>query len=106
MSVLPQLNATNYSCNTFIYKPRALLEAENRETYPSLEDWVEIFYNSIPSFVRTAEADESVDDSKSKAVVFATRYKEMLDSIMFGLEKDGFEVWKDKLTCLELCNLR
>ena len=76
------------------------------DIYPSLEDWVEIFYNSIPSFVRTAEADESVDDSKSKAAVFATRYKEMLDNMMFGLINDGFGAWKDKFTCVELCSLR
>lgn len=106
MSVLPQLNATSYSSNTFLYTPRALLEAENKDTYPSLEDWVQIFYNSIPSFVQTAETDKTVDDSKGKAAVFAARYKEMLDHLMHGLKKDGFEAWKDRFTCLELCNLR
>ena len=104
MSVpLPQLlsggKSSNYDPNSFDYVPKAELEAAGRPIFPSLEDWMKIFYDSIASFSRTAAADSAVEDAAAKAEDFAAAYRKMLDDL--NENPSGSEI-----SCLELCRLR
>ena len=106
-TALPQLDIGSYKCNTFSCKPRALLDAEGLPPdYPSLEDWVQIFYASITSFQRTAESDATNADSEARAANFAQSYRCTLDQLMAEVKRDPLASWEDKISCLELCRLR
>ena len=72
--------------------------------YPSLEDWLAIFYNSIPSFAKIAAADPTLpsSDRAAGAAAFSATYRAVLDALVAELENGG----QPTLNCLELCRLR
>ena len=87
-------DATLYS-----YQPNTFPYISNRTKFPSLEDWLKIFYDSIRSFQRTAAADTSVPDPATKASAFAENYKAKLDALAADPDIGA-------INCLNLCRLR
>jgi hypothetical protein len=104
-SVLPQLEAgegaASYNPNTFAYQSRSDREASGLPAFPAAEDWLNIFYDSIGSFKKTALSDTSVTDVEEKAAAFAAGYQAKLDAL------SSTEIGsKASINCLELCRLR
>ncbi|KAG7669223.1 hypothetical protein Ndes2526B_g05521 [Nannochloris sp. 'desiccata'] len=97
-AVLPQLEAgegaASYNPNTFDYQSRSDRQAAGLSAYPSSEDWLKIFHDSIESFGKTASKDTSVKNADKKAAAFAAMYREKLDAL------------SSTINCLELCRLR
>jgi hypothetical protein len=104
-TVLPQLEAgegaANYNPNTFDYKPRSIRQAAGLEAFPSSEDWLKIFYDSIESFGKTAAKDTSIENAKEKAAAFAASYRAKLDALNSTDHSSN-----ESINCLELCRLR
>jgi len=97
-TVLPQLEAgegaASYNPNTFSYQSRSDRQAAGLSAFPSSEDWLKIFHNSIESFGKTASKDNSVENADEKASAFAAIYREKLDGL------------SSTVNCLELCTMR
>lgn len=110
---LPMLadDGSKYEPHSFPYVPKRLLVLEQGKSKPSLEDWMAIFYNSIPYFQGIAGKDPSIEDSgrrREMAETFAKTYRSDLDGLMGRIKEDNntIEYPKDEFTCLNLCRLR
>jgi hypothetical protein len=103
-----------YNPNTFEYLSKAELESRGLPLYPSLDDWMLIFRNSIDDFQALAEQDPTVPPSQRKtfggkaaqdvgrvkaAQQFADSYHKALDALEAG--NSG-----ERPACLILCKLR
>lgn len=105
-ATLPQLIADDSASHdqpsdgitSYSYEPNTFPYISGRSTFPSLEDWLKIFYDSIASFQRTAAADSSVADP-AKAPAFAELYRAKLDKLAANPDTSS-------INCLELCRLR
>lgn len=103
MNVLPFISKDGYSPHTFEYIPLSLLsESEGDGCKPSLQDWMKIFYNSIEYFASMAKEDGQVENPSAKAKIFATLYRDKLDTLM----QKRYEDAKPHLNCLTLCKMR
>ena len=76
-----------YVPHTFPYIPREVLRqlSEDGSTAPSLEDWTQIFYDSIPYFTKMASMDPNIEDENErlrKSETFQKTYTRMLDDMM------------------------
>ncbi|GAB2218177.1 hypothetical protein Droror1_Dr00001395 [Drosera rotundifolia] len=89
---------SNYRSCTIPYR----FPSDNpRKATPNEISWIELFGNSIPSFKKRAESDETVTDAKSKAEKFAQRYGEILEDLKKDPESHG-----GPPDCILLCRLR
>ncbi|KAL9258797.1 Damage-control phosphatase-like protein [Drosera capensis] len=89
---------SNYRACTIPYR----FPSDNpRKATPNEISWIELFGNSIPSFKKRAESDETVTDAKSKAEKFAQRYGEILEDLKKDPESHG-----GPPDCILLCRLR
>lgn len=108
---LPLLVNT-YVPHSFPYVPKSLLlRSDQGKDGPSLEDWMAIFYNSIPYFQGIAAKDASIQDSERRremAETFAKTYRSDLDGLMARIKEkdDTIEYPKEEFTCLNLCRMR
>ncbi|CAN1156555.1 Damage-control phosphatase At2g17340 [Linum perenne] len=89
---------TNYRACTIPYR----FPSDNpRRPTPTELQWIDLFLNSIPSFKKRAEADDSVSDAPARAEKFAQRYAEILEDF----KKDS-ESHAGPPDCILLCRLR
>lgn len=89
---------SNYRACTIPYR----FPSDNpRKPTPTELTWIDLFYNSIPSFKKRAESDTSVPDSASRAEKFAERYAEILEDFKNDPESHG-----GPPDCILLCRLR
>ncbi|EPS59987.1 hypothetical protein M569_14816, partial [Genlisea aurea] len=98
MVPLPVLVESNYRACTIPYR----FPSDNpKKSTPTEVLWIDLFSNSIPSFRKRAEADDSVPDSISRAERFSRRYGEILDDLKRNPESHG-----GPPDCILLCRLR
>lgn len=117
LAALPQLQSIDdYTPSTLTYYSRSQLEGRKEPTYPSLEDWIQIFRHSIASFQKLAASDPSIsqDLREKQAAHFAACYAATLDEIEVkgravghifsaaGASCSGTPV----TSCIDLCKLR
>ncbi|KAL6965182.1 pantothenate kinase [Sarracenia purpurea var. burkii] len=89
---------SNYRACTIPYR----FPSDNpRKPTPTELAWIDLFLNSIPSFRKRAEGDETVPDAYSKAEKFAQRYTEILEDFKKDPESHG-----GPPDCILLCRLR
>uniref|UniRef100_A0A5B7AR00 Damage-control phosphatase ARMT1-like metal-binding domain-containing protein n=1 Tax=Davidia involucrata TaxID=16924 RepID=A0A5B7AR00_DAVIN len=89
---------SNYRACTIPYR----FPSDNpRKPTPTELSWIDLFLNSIPSFWKRAESDETVVDAHIKAEKFAQRYTEILED--FKKDPDSHGGPPD---CILLCRLR
>ncbi|KAJ8434009.1 hypothetical protein Cgig2_001202 [Carnegiea gigantea] len=94
----PLLIESNYRACTIPYR----FPSDNpRKATPTEIAWIELFANSIPSFKKRAEDDETVPDAKVRAEKFAQRYGEILEDMKKDPESHG-----GPPDCILLCRLR
>jgi hypothetical protein len=74
--------------------------------FPSLEDWLEIFYSSIAGFQRIAAADPAVAAAAQRAEEFAAAYRADLDRVAAASGCAAPAAARLEVGCLELCRLR
>ncbi|XP_031118820.1 damage-control phosphatase At2g17340-like [Ipomoea triloba] len=95
---LPTPIETNYRACTIPYR----FPSDNpRKATPTEIAWIDLFLNSIPSFRKRAESDDSVTDAPSRADKFAQRYAEILEDLKRDPESHG-----GPPDCILLCRLR
>ncbi|RYR06844.1 hypothetical protein Ahy_B05g074163 isoform A [Arachis hypogaea] len=88
----------NYRACTIPYR----FPSDNpRKPTPTEISWIDLFYNSIPSFKKRAESDPSVSDAATKAEKFAQRYGDILEDLKKDPESHG-----GPPDCILLCRLR
>ncbi|XP_022749096.1 uncharacterized protein At2g17340-like isoform X1 [Durio zibethinus] len=101
MVVFPLLTTpieSNYRACTIPYR----FPSDNpRKATPTEIAWIDLFRNSIPSFKKRAESDNTVADAPAKAQKFAQRYAEILDDLKKDPESHG-----GPPDCILLCRLR
>ncbi|KAJ9550246.1 hypothetical protein OSB04_014291 [Centaurea solstitialis] len=68
---------------------------------PTELSWINLFANSIPSFKKRAESDDTVPDAPAKAQKFAQRYTEILEDFKKDPESHG-----GPPDCILLCRIR
>lgn len=74
----PLLMTSNYRACTIPYRS----PSDNpTNTTPTELSWINVFMNSIPSFRKRAESDDTVPDALSGAKKFAHRYTEILEDL-------------------------
>ncbi|KAH6822861.1 pantothenate kinase [Perilla frutescens var. hirtella] len=96
--VLPMLVESNYRACTIPYR----FPSDNpKKATPTELSWINLFANSIPSFRKRAESDDSVSDAPARAQKFAQRYAEILDDLKKDPESHG-----GPPDCILLCQLR
>ncbi|XP_059654118.1 damage-control phosphatase At2g17340-like [Cornus florida] len=89
---------SNYRACTIPYR----FPSDNpRKPTPTELAWIDLFSNSIPSFRKRAESDETVADAHIKAEKFAQRYTELLEDLKKDPESHG-----GPPDCVLLCRLR
>ncbi|CAI0471301.1 unnamed protein product [Linum tenue] len=89
---------SNYRACTIPYR----FPSDNpRKATPTELQWIDLFLNSIPSFKKRAEADDTVSDSAARAEKFAQRYSEILEDFKKDPESHG-----GPPDCVLLCRLR
>ncbi|KAI3795643.1 hypothetical protein L1987_38299 [Smallanthus sonchifolius] len=88
----------NYRACTIPY--RFPSDNPNKPT-PIELSWINLFANSIPSFKKRAESDDTVTDAPAKAEKFAQRYAEILED--FKKDPEGHGGPPD---CILLCRIR
>ncbi|GAB4838679.1 hypothetical protein Ancab_028224 [Ancistrocladus abbreviatus] len=89
---------SNYRVCTIPYR----FPSDNpKKATPAEIAWIDLFYNSITSFKKRAESDETVPDAKVKAEKFAQRYGEILKDLKKDPESHG-----GPPDCILLCRLR
>lgn len=89
---------SNYRVCTIPYR----FPSDNpRKPTPTELQWIDLFYNSIPSFKKRAETDTTVPDAPSKAEKFALRYGGILEDLKKDPESHG-----GPPDCILLCRLR
>lgn len=89
---------SNYRACTIPYR----FPSDNpKKPTPTELSWIDLFLNSIPSFRKRAESDETVPDAHIKAEKFAQRYAEILEDLKRDPESHG-----GPPDCILLCRLR
>ncbi|KAL9995094.1 putative damage-control phosphatase ARMT1-like, metal-binding domain, AF1104-like superfamily [Helianthus debilis subsp. tardiflorus] len=88
----------NYRASTIPY--RFPSDNPNKPT-PIELSWINLFANSIPSFKKRAESDDTVPDAPAKAEKFAQRYGEILEDFKKDPESHG-----GPPDCILLCRIR
>lgn len=89
---------SNYRACTIPYR----FPSDNpKKATPTEISWIDLFANSIPSFKKRAEDDDTVSDSKEKAEKFAQRYADILEDLKKDPESHG-----GPPDCVLLCRLR
>ncbi|CAN6544859.1 unnamed protein product [Malus baccata var. baccata] len=89
---------SNYRACTIPYR----FPSDNpRKPTPTELSWIDLFYNSTPSFKKRAESDASVPDAPARAEKFAQRYTEILEDLKKDPESHG-----GPPDCILLCRLR
>ncbi|KAL2924923.1 hypothetical protein RDABS01_034130 [Bienertia sinuspersici] len=98
MVPFPQLIQSKYRACTIPYR-----FPDDNPRKPTLTElsWINLFANSIPSFKKRAESDETVSDAKVKAEKFAERYGDLLEDLKKDPESHG-----GPPDCILLCRLR
>lgn len=89
---------SNYRACTIPYR----FPSDNpRKPTPTEISWIGLFANSIPSFKKRAESDETVPDAGVRAEKFAQRYGEILEDFKKDPESHG-----GPPDCILLCRIR
>ncbi|CAI9284746.1 unnamed protein product [Lactuca saligna] len=89
---------TNYRACTIPYR----FPSDNpKKPTPTELSWINLFANSIPSFKKRAESDDTVSDAPAKAEKFAQRYTEILEDFKKDPESHG-----GPPDCIHLCRMR
>ncbi|CAN4118031.1 unnamed protein product [Withania somnifera] len=89
---------SNYRACTIPYR----FPSDNpKKATPAELSWIDLFMNSIPSFRKRAESDDTVPDAPLRAQKFAQRYTEILEDIKKDPESHG-----GPPDCILLCRLR
>ncbi|KVH88584.1 protein of unknown function DUF89 [Cynara cardunculus var. scolymus] len=89
---------TNYRACTIPYR----FPSDNPKKPTPIEvSWINLFANSIPSFKKRAESDDTVADASAKAEKFAQRYSEILEDFKKDPESHG-----GPPDCILLCRIR
>lgn len=89
---------SNYRACTIPYR----FPSDNpKKPTPTELTWIDLFLNSIPSFRRRAESDDTVPDAPARAEKFAQRYAEILEDLKKDPESHG-----GPPDCILLCQLR
>lgn len=89
---------SNYRACTIPYR----FPSDNpKKPTPTELTWIDLFLNSIPSFRRRAESDDTVLDAPARAEKFAQRYAEILEDLKKDPESHG-----GPPDCILLCQLR
>nr|KAJ0194331.1 hypothetical protein LSAT_V11C800437900 [Lactuca sativa] len=89
---------TNYRACTIPYR----FPSDNpKKPTPTELSWINLFANSIPSFKKRAESDDTVSDAPAKAEKFAQRYTELLEDFKKDPESHG-----GPPDCIHLCRMR
>ncbi|XP_016565637.2 damage-control phosphatase At2g17340 isoform X2 [Capsicum annuum] len=89
---------SNYRTCTIPYR----FPSDNpKKPTPTELSWIYLFMNSIPSFRKRAESDDTVPDAPLRAEKFAQRYAEILEDIEKDPESHG-----GPPDCILLCRLR
>ncbi|KAI5679585.1 hypothetical protein M9H77_00812 [Catharanthus roseus] len=68
---------------------------------PTELSWIDLFLNSIPSFQKRAESDDTIPDAPLRAEKFARRYAEILEDFKRDPESHG-----GPPDCILLCQIR
>ncbi|KAL8536257.1 hypothetical protein ACS0TY_011768 [Phlomoides rotata] len=98
MVALPVLVESNYRACTIPYR----FPSDNpKKPTPTELSWINLFANSIPSFRKRAESDDTVPDAPARAEKFAQRYAEILEDLKKDPESHG-----GPPDCILLCQLR
>lgn len=89
---------TNYRPCTIPYR----FPSDNpKKPTPTELSWINLFLNSVPSFRKRAENDDSVADAPARAEKFAQRYTEILEDFKKDPESHG-----GPPDCILLCRIR
>uniref|UniRef100_A0A3Q7IIH8 Damage-control phosphatase ARMT1-like metal-binding domain-containing protein n=1 Tax=Solanum lycopersicum TaxID=4081 RepID=A0A3Q7IIH8_SOLLC len=89
---------SNYRACTIPYR----FPSDNpKKPTPTELSWIDLFMNSIPSFRKRAESDDSVPDAPIRAEKFAQRYSAILEDMKKDPESHG-----GPPDCILLCRLR
>ncbi|XP_076944795.1 damage-control phosphatase At2g17340-like [Bidens hawaiensis] len=89
---------SNYRACTIPYR----FPSDNpKKPTPTELSWINLFANSIPSFSRRAESDDTLSDAPAKALNFAQRYAEILEDFKKDPESHG-----GPPDCILLCRIR
>ncbi|CDP14484.1 unnamed protein product [Coffea canephora] len=89
---------SNYRACTIPYR----FPSDNpKKPTPTELSWIDLFLNSISSFRRRAESDDTVLDAPARAEKFAQRYAEILEDLKKDPESHG-----GPPDCVLLCQLR
>ncbi|PWA36902.1 hypothetical protein CTI12_AA567920 [Artemisia annua] len=98
MVVFPLLIENSYRACTIPYR----FPSDNPHKPTPVElQWINLFANSIPSFKKRAESDDTVSDAPAKAEKFAQRYAEILEDLKKDPESHG-----GPPDCVFLCRIR
>ncbi|PWA60907.1 hypothetical protein CTI12_AA373690 [Artemisia annua] len=86
MVVFPLLIENSYRACTIPYR----FPSDNPHKPTPVElQWINLFANSIPSFKKRAESDDTVSDAPAKAEKFAQRYAEILEDFKKDPQSHG-----------------
>ncbi|KAK3013151.1 hypothetical protein RJ639_008574 [Escallonia herrerae] len=101
MVALPLLTTpieANYRACTIPYR----FPSDNpKKPTPTELSWIDLFLNSVPSFRKRAESDDTVADAPTRAEKFAQRYTEILEDFKKDPESHG-----GPPDCILLCRIR
>eukprot|EP01023_Acetabularia_acetabulum_P061880 TRINITY_DN7530_c0_g1_i1.p1 TRINITY_DN7530_c0_g1~~TRINITY_DN7530_c0_g1_i1.p1 ORF type:complete len:370 (+),score=55.81 TRINITY_DN7530_c0_g1_i1:38-1147(+) len=102
--VFPQLkDEQNYVPYTFEFR-----EVQDSQGLPNVEDWIDVFRRSIPSFVKAMKKDPSLSQDMRElgAIRFAEDFSAVCDTFVKdpSAAVDGFP--PGKLDCIKLCRIR
>ncbi|GJS95263.1 damage-control phosphatase-like protein isoform X2 [Tanacetum coccineum] len=98
MVVFPLLIENSYRACTIPF--RFPSDNPHRPTPTELQ-WINLLANSIPSFKKRAESDDTVSDAPAKAEKFAQRFAEILEDFKKDPESHG-----GPPDCIHLCRIR
>ncbi|KAK3040783.1 hypothetical protein RJ639_029127 [Escallonia herrerae] len=88
----------NYRACTIPYR----FPSDNpKKPTPTELSWIDLFLNSVPSFQKRAESDDTVADAPTRAEKFAQRYTEILEDFKKDPESHG-----GPPDCILLCRIR
>lgn len=107
--MLPQfLDIENYTPNTFEYIPRSKCGqiSERLENFPTLEDWMKIFYDSIKTFQKIASSDPKIRNAVQASERFAEKYRKKLDGVYQQVLDKEDNPNNELVNCLLLCKMR
>ncbi|CAA2972136.1 Hypothetical predicted protein [Olea europaea subsp. europaea] len=94
----PLLNESNYRACTIPYR----FASDNpKKPTPTELSWINLFLNSVTSFKKRAESDDTVPDAPARAEKFAQRYEEILEDLKKDPESHG-----GPPDCILLCQIR